>query len=174
MDAIRGFSSKLGNMFKYNNLPKSRVLIKYIAIAVVVVLLLGSAYYVYKNYLQERLYPSYVANKEFVDDDTPGSQKPVAELIMFTVDWCPHCKKAKPTWEKFKADYNGKSLHNYEIVVTTVNCTNEDDINVKNMLNKYKIDGYPTIKLLKGDEVFNYDAKPSYDTLEQFLSSVLN
>jgi hypothetical protein len=40
-------------------------------------------------------------------------------------------------------------------------------------MNKYKIEGYPTIKLLKGDQVIEYDAKPTKSTMEQFLHTVL-
>ena len=41
------------------------------------------------------------------------------------------------------------------------------------MINKYKIEGYPTIKLLKDGNVIEYDAKPNKATLEQFLNTVL-
>jgi hypothetical protein len=40
-------------------------------------------------------------------------------------------------------------------------------------MDQYKIEGYPTIKLLKDGQVIEYDAKPSKDTLEQFLKTVL-
>jgi hypothetical protein len=44
---------------------------------------------------------------------------------------------------------------------------------VEQMMDKYKIEGYPTIKLLKDGQVIEYDAKPSKDTLTQFLNTVL-
>ena len=41
------------------------------------------------------------------------------------------------------------------------------------MINSYKIEGYPTIKLLKDGQVIEYDAKPTKETLTQFLNTVL-
>ena len=38
---------------------------------------------------------------------------------------------------------------------------------------KYNIDGYPTIKLLKDGDAITYDAKPEFETLQQFLQTVL-
>jgi len=40
-------------------------------------------------------------------------------------------------------------------------------------MNKYSIEGYPTIKLLKDGQVIEYDAKPSKANLSQFLNTVL-
>ena len=39
---------------------------------------------------------------------------------------------------------------------------------------KFKVEGYPTIKLVKGNQIVEFDAKPDVKTLEQFLSNVLN
>ena len=63
------------------------------------------------------------------------------------------------------------NIQNIEIF-TEVNCTNETP-EVEKMVEKYKIEGYPTIKLLKDGQVIEYDAKPTKDTLEQFLNTVL-
>jgi hypothetical protein len=101
--------------------------------------------------------------------DSKNSQ---AELILFSVDWCPHCKKAQPIWNELKSDYENKSINGYTILFTEINCTNESP-EVEKMINKYKIEGYPTIKLLKDGNVIEYDAKPNKATLEQFLNTVL-
>ena len=95
-----------------------------------------------------------------------------AELILFTVDWCPHCKKAQPIWNEMKSEYENKTINGYTVLFTEVNCTNESP-DVEKMINKYKIEGYPTIKLLKDGNVIEYDAKPNKATLEQFLNTVL-
>ena len=39
---------------------------------------------------------------------------------------------------------------------------------------KYKVEGYPTIKLIKGSQIIEYDAKPSLPHLTEFLQSTLN
>jgi len=95
-----------------------------------------------------------------------------AELMLFSVDWCPHCKKAKPIWKELKTEYENKTVNGYTIIFTDIDCTNETP-EIEKIITKYKIEGYPTIKLLKNGQVIEYDAKPSKATLEEFLNTVL-
>jgi len=92
--------------------------------------------------------------------------------MLFYVDWCPHCKTAKPVWEEIKSQYQNKSINGYNIIFTEINCTNET-ADIEAIMNKYKIEGFPTIKLLKDGQIIEYDAKPSKETLNQFLNTVL-
>jgi hypothetical protein len=41
------------------------------------------------------------------------------------------------------------------------------------MISKYKIEGYPTIKLLKDGQVIEFDSKPTQASLKQFLTTVM-
>ena len=95
-----------------------------------------------------------------------------AELLFFSVDWCPHCNTAKPEWESLKSQYDGKMINGYTINFEEHNCTNESD-EVSQLMDKYSIEGYPTIKLIKDNQVIEYDAKPTKSTMEQFLNTVL-
>ncbi len=139
-------------------------------IMVAIVILIVAIVFVYKKYLVPQMNPKYVPNKEFTDQKLPTNE---AELIIFTVDWCPYCKKAMPIWKKFQEEYDGKTINGYNLNFRTINCTDENDAEVKDMLNKYGIDGYPTIKLLKDGDAITYDAKPEFNTLQQFLQTVL-
>jgi thioredoxin-like negative regulator of GroEL len=38
---------------------------------------------------------------------------------------------------------------------------------------KFNVKGYPTIKMLKGNQIIEYDAKPSKDTLTEFVNTTL-
>jgi thiol-disulfide isomerase/thioredoxin len=138
-----------------------------IAIILFVLALLGISMYYYFTYGTSS--SSFKHNLEHKPIDSKNSQ---AELILFTVDWCPHCKKAQPIWNDLKSEYENKTINGYTILFTEVNCTNESP-DVEKMINKYKIEGYPTIKLLKDGNVIEYDAKPNKATLEQFLNTVL-
>jgi thiol-disulfide isomerase/thioredoxin len=71
-----------------------------------------------------------------------------------------------------KAEYENKEINGYKVIFTEVNCTNESP-EIEKMMNTYKIDGFPTIKLLKDGQVIEYDAKPTKETMEQFLNTVL-
>ena len=129
------------------------------------------AYYYYKYYIEPTMNPSYKANNEISKTINPSEQKE-AELLFFYVDWCPHCKTAKPAWNDLKAEYENKTINGYKVIFTDIDCTNET-AEVTQLMDQYKIEGYPTIKLLKDGQVIEYDAKPSKDTLEQFLKTVL-
>ena len=145
----------------FPNIDKSAMLIIFF-----VLVLFGVALYYYFSASK----PSFKHNSEHkTTDESKNSQ---AELILFTVDWCPHCKKAQPIWNELKTEYEDKSINGYTILFTEINCTNESP-EVEKMIQKYKIEGYPTIKLLKDGNVIEYDAKPSKATLEQFLNTVL-
>jgi thiol-disulfide isomerase/thioredoxin len=117
---------------------------------------------------------AYKANKEHLQSSSNASSSgsKEAEIILFYADWCPHCKTAKPEWEQVKAEYNGKQINGYTIVFTEVNCTT-DSPDVENMMNTYKIEGFPTIKLVKDNQIIDYDAKPTKATLTQFLNTVV-
>ena len=112
---------------------------------------------------------AYKPNNEHI---TTGTGSKSAELLFFHVDWCPHCKTAKPAWDEIKTQYENKTINGYKVVFTEINCTNET-AEVEQMMNKYSIEGFPTIKLLKDGQIIEYDAKPTKATLDQFLTTVL-
>ena len=135
---------------------------------ILVIVFLGTGIYVYMTYFSNAS-KLYSANREFDQGSKGGAN---AELILFYVDWCPHCKTAKPIWEQVKAEYSNKTVNGYKVTFTEVNCTNESP-DISTLVDKYKIEGYPTIKLLKGDQVIDFEAKPTVSTLTQFLNTAL-
>jgi thiol-disulfide isomerase/thioredoxin len=139
-----------------------------IAIIIVILLLSMFAYYTYKQYADSKT--NFYANRENVPKDENSNK--TATLMLFYVDWCPHCKTAKPEWESLKSQYDGKMINGYTISFIEYNCTTESD-EISQLMDKYSIEGYPTIKLLKDNQVIEYDAKPTKTTMEQFLNTVL-
>jgi hypothetical protein len=71
-----------------------------------------------------------------------------------------------------KDKYDGKTINGYKVNFTEYNCTKESP-EIDNLLDQYKIEGYPTIKLVKDGQVIEYDAKPTESTMTQFLNTVL-
>lgn len=138
---------------------------KFLIIMVVALVFIGLAYYVYTSYIAPRMQPSFTANKEFVEDEGSGKE---AELYLFYTEWCPHCKKAKPIWAKLKDAYEGKQVNGVTVHFKEVDCDQDEAT-----ADKFKIEGYPTIKLIKDGQVIEYDAKPDYDTLVEFLETSL-
>lgn len=142
-------------------------------ILLAIIFFLFIAVYVYNKYVYSIIQPTYLANTEFptesVDNSQSGHNAKEAEMMIFTVDWCPHSKKAIPIWNEIKEEYNNKVYNGYKLVFSEIN--GEDN---PSMADKYKVDGYPTIKLLKDNQVIEYDAKPSVTHLKEFLNSTLN
>ncbi len=139
----------------------------YLAITVIAIILVFISYYYYKQY--NTSVTSYNANREHGGSTGENKQ---AEMILFYVDWCPHCKTAKPEWENIKTEYEGRNINGYNLMFTEYNCTNETP-EIEELINKYNIEGYPTIKLIKDNQVIEYDAKPTKSTMETFINTVI-
>ena len=146
------------NLFK--GFPKD---IHWKKIAIVVILLIFTYFLYY-------LFMLSVKSRPIEGLENNGDKS--VELILFHVDWCPHCKTAKPVWDQVKSEYNGTTKNGYKIVFTDINCTDET-AETDRMMNQYKIEGYPTIKMLKDGQVIEFDAKPSQDSLIKFLNTAI-
>ena len=152
----------MGVLQKVKNVFSKKVLL----ILLLIILLIGVSVFAYKKYVLPALNPTFVENREFRKINDGESNE--AELMMFGVSWCPHCKKAKPIWDALKQKYHGKQINNTTVYFKYINCE-EDEATA----DKYKIEGYPTIKLVKNNEIIEFDAKPTEETLTQFLHSTL-
>lgn len=141
-----------------------------IIISAVILFSILAAFYFYYYVINSNAKSSYKPNSEHVP--LGSSQSSTAELLFFYADWCPHCKAAKPIWTELKTEYQNKTINGYQVIFTEIDCTTESDETDK-MMNQYNVEGYPTIKLLKDGQVIEYDAKPSKETLTQFLNTVL-
>ena len=115
------------------------------------------------------------ANKEYNNASGNKGFGNVAEILFFKADWCPHCKKAAPEWGELQNIIKpGSTINGYTIKYTVVDCTDDKAPGIQEKLSKFKVEGFPTIKLLKDNEVIEFDAKPEAKTLENFLNSTLN
>jgi hypothetical protein len=147
---------------------------KMILYAIVFALFIAVGYWAYTNYIAPMI--SANANQKHgsskVDGDVEPSSSfddaPVAELYLFKTDWCPHCKKAVPLFDSIKDEYESKLVNGYRVLFKVVDCEREP-----NVADKFKIEGYPTIKLVKDNQVIEYDAKPDKENLVQFLNTVI-
>ena len=142
-----------------------------IIVAIILFAILAGFYYYY--YVSPKINAKYHANSEHITiGGTNGTNGNNAEILFFYADWCPHCKTAKPIWNDLKTEYENKTINGYKITFTEINCS-EETTEVERMMNQYNVEGYPTIKLIKDGQVIEYDAKPTKETLNQFLNTVL-
>ena len=137
---------------------------KVILIILLAAIFIVTAVYVYKKYISDK--NSSQPKKQTC---ATGESKS-ADLYLFYTEWCPHCKKTKPEWEQLKKNYSGNNnVNGYKLNFIDVDCDANPEI-----ADKFKVEGYPTIKLVKGNQIVEFDAKADVKTLEQFLSTVLN
>jgi thiol-disulfide isomerase/thioredoxin len=147
---------------------------KYVVGAIIAIIIIGSILaFMFKDKIKERFQTGYSPNSEGEgsDDISSGGSKS-AEIMMFSVDWCPHCKSAAPEWDNLVEANNGKTVNGHSIKYSKINCT-EESPDVELLIKKYGIEGYPTIKLIKDGQVIDFDAKPTKDNLNKFLNTAI-
>ena len=115
------------------------------------------------GFVLRKRYVDYQKQKMIDAATTSTSVTKSCEMIYFYTTWCPFCKKARPEWDKFKEEWAGRKINGYLITFTEVDC----DIN-ETTANKYDVKSYPTIKLIKEGEIYDFDARPTQDALTQF------
>ena len=135
-------------------------------IFIIILCFTAVALYTYRRYLSANINPSYVANNEYKQGEKQTSD--VVDLYYFYTTWCPHCKKSMPIWQEFKNEIGNTKVKGYRINFLEVDCDKD-----KATADKFNVQGYPTIILVKGNQKVDYDAKPSKDTLMEFLNSSL-
>lgn len=143
---------------------------KYIILAISL-LFIGMAVYVYIYYVSPKLNPSFVPNREFVKEEDSVKS---ATLYLFYANWCPISKKALPIFNTLKTKLENNKINDVTVHLVTINGESEEEQLIEFEKNyKVKIDGYPTIYLVKGEEVVEYDAITTEDTLNEFLRTTL-
>jgi len=97
-------------------------------------------------------------------------------IMIFTVDWCPHCKKAKDPWNTFVEGHHNKIYNKHTITCVEYNLTETDgrsDPVAVSAQEKYKVEGYPTIKMIKDGQTIDFDAKITTYSLQKFLEDMV-
>ena len=128
-----------------------------ILVAVLLVL-----YMVHSKYLAKE---GFKSSPETLESDL-GEGK---TLVMFYADWCGHCKKLKPVWDETSAEVNEGSS---DAKMIKVDCgkPNEEPSH-KAIMEKYGIQGYPTIKVFENGSVSEYEGERTKEGLLGFLSA---
>jgi len=144
----------------------------YIVVSICLVVFIIAGYYAYNKFVVDK----HTSRKAKFNDaaNSNMSDKEVV-LYFFWVDWCPHCKSAKPEWQSFiESGYDGREIGDYVLKCKTVDCTNEDDPKVMEYINQFNISSFPNVKLVKDGTVIDFESKITENTLEQFVTTVLN
>ena len=148
----------------YNRYIRKYSWIVLIIILLIIFLLLGV--YSYKKY-----YESKIPTKPFKNVANANTRGKPTEVFFFYADWCPHCKNAKPEWYKFKEEYDGKVMNGWQIQCIEVNCTDENNDTSNKLIAEYKVESYPTIIMVVGDNKIDFESKVTSSALSQLVIS---
>ena len=147
----------------FYNLTNNRLLLVFGVLWLFLTIII--AYFSYNSYIKPMI-SEHKLNKEFINKNVDNSEDIL--VMYFYTDWCPYCKKAKSEWNKFESfvDNRNKSI-DYNINLVSVNCDES-----KSIADKYEVEGYPTVKLIYKNKVYDFDAKVTKDNLVEFLDSI--
>jgi len=122
--------------------------------------------YYYRKFVVDKINKKFVNNKEFLNK-SHDNKKSEATFYFFYTTWCPHSKIAIGEIEKLKNATNS-NVNGVNIIFREIDSDQDNETT-----DKFEVKGYPTIKLIYDNKIYDYDAKPQLDTLLQFLNSVL-
>lgn len=80
--------------------------------------------------------------------DLSGDKK---YLVYFYAEWCGFCKKFTSVWDELKDHYENNPVNNFEL--------KKFESANKEMMEKYNIEGYPSLKLISKEGVVDYGDK---------------
>ena len=123
----------------------------------------------YKNSMREN-FQSYgdvnmneLENESDSDSDSDSGED-AAEFVMFYADWCGHCQRAKPHFEKIMKSYDGP---------IKLKMLNAEDPSNKDIIEQQQIKGFPTIRYypngMNNGNHEDYEHERSYDGFMDYL-----
>ena len=157
-------------MRKNNSLKKLKLNQTTIVVVVIVVLILVGVYCLgQKNGWMgnNREGSNLTAELDRINNKLNPGENDVM-IVLFYVDWCPHCVSTKPEWAKLQNKMNNKKVNGKNVQVKAVNCEGskvEEEAAKDNNIN-----GFPTIKLLKNNETVDYNGERNAEAMADFVN----
>jgi thiol-disulfide isomerase/thioredoxin len=151
-----------------NKIFKSVGNTQFVLTLLIVIVFIFTSVFVYRRYVAGGIGKNYVPNNEFSKNGDGANGISSADIYFFYTEWCPHCKTAKPIWADFKNQMSGKKINGITLNFFEVDCDKDTATS-----DKFNVKGFPTIKLMKGNQIIEYDAKPSTANLIEFVNTSL-
>lgn len=115
----------------------------------------------------ENLYKKYKAkylalkNNQFDYNQNGGGSK--INLYLFKAEWCGHCKRFMPTWDKLQKVEQFKNKYNF--------ITYDSDKN-RDKIDEWGIEGFPTIMMEHNGKAMPYDGPRDEPTMIEMLQNL--
>ena len=101
---------------------------------------------------------------EKFEDYSPNDNE--VNFVLFYAEWCPHCQRFEPVWDKLTEELNGNEMNGQKVNIQKIDCA-ENENSKKCSANN--IEGYPTIKCFTNNGVKEYEGQRDLDSLKSFL-----
>ena len=101
---------------------------------------------------------------EKFEDYSPNGNE--VNFVLFYAEWCPHCQRFEPVWDKLSEELNGHEMNGQKVNIQKIDCA-ENENSKKCSANN--IEGYPTIKCFTNNGVKEYEGQRDLDSLKSFL-----
>ncbi len=101
----------------------------------------------------------YLELKKKLDKKAMSGGGGKVDIMLFKADWCGHCKNFKPTWDAVSSAYKNK-----------YNFITYDADKQREVFEKYKVDGFPTVLVKQGDNIIPFDGERSFEDLSNFVN----
>lgn len=115
--------------------------------------------------------------KQIVDISNANRRVKNADIYFFNASWCPHCTKALPAWKGFVSSYDQTIVNGYTLNCIGgdegIDCSSTDDAKTMEVVQKFNVDHYPTLKMVKDQTTIDFDAKITEENLTKFINTVL-
>jgi thiol-disulfide isomerase/thioredoxin len=96
-----------------------------------------------------------------------GFEGPSKDVVICKADWCGHCKKAAPEFNKLLAA-SPITLNDGSKATVKILDADKD----KSEISKYPVRGYPTILVVNGGQTTEYPGERTSKGVLQFLNSL--
>lgn len=98
--------------------------------------------------------------------EKPDPKENEVILLLFFVEWCPHCKTVKPEWNKLMK-LNNTKINGKTVKIQAANAEGSEV--EKNAARDNNVEGYPTIKLISQSQVLDYNGARNAPAMEKFV-----
>ena len=139
------------------------------------IIFIGVIFWVYGNYIAPKINPDYDANNEYIYDKNEKDIDKNVTITMFYTTWCPHCKVARADGGGWNSSKNAiPHINGYNIIWKEVDGEKEEK-KMKAFEKKYgvEIDGYPSIFLVKDNNIIEFNSQINQKNLTAFISTSL-
>jgi thiol-disulfide isomerase/thioredoxin len=111
------------------------------------------------------LYPNQSTFSEITSPESSKYDSADADgnVLIFYANWCGHCNKAKPEFQKAAEKGNGKIV-----------LIDADDLAAKEIKDKYSVQGFPSIIKVSNRNYVKYQGSRTADDILSFLNNSEN